>query len=152
MRWAVDLVGALVCDPGLAGAEPHDALLALIPECPARRALELALAESARAGVIDVAAIEADGAAEDRAALAVLRAVALEDRFADQAERAEKAFRDVVSRLQDAFLRDERNHRRRRWEEREISDAELLAQAQQSVEERRRRSQTPQRPTGSAAT
>ena len=27
-----------------------------------------------------------------------------------------------------AFLRDERNHRRRRWEEREISDAELLAQ------------------------
>ena len=151
VRWAQDLVAALLANPSLAGAEAHVALCALVPESPARRALELALAEAARAGVIDVSAIEAEGETGDGAALAVLRAVALNDPFAGEPQLAQQAFRDVVSRLQDAWLRDERRDRRRRWETRELSDAELLAQAQQSVERRRERSRASPPPVGGAA-
>jgi DNA primase len=150
VRWATDLVAAVVAEPSLAGAEPHDGLCALVPDSPARRALELTLAEAARAGVVDVAALEADGVQGD--ALAVLRGVVLEDRFGEQLERAAQAFHDVVARLKDAFVRDERQDRRRRWADRELSDAELLAEAQQGVERRRRRTGVPQRSNGRAAT
>jgi DNA primase len=161
VRWAQDLVAAVLAEPALAGAEPHDALCELLPESPARDALSFALSEAARAGVVDVAAIEADrdGAADPHgrasAALAVLRAVALEGRFADSPEQARRAFDDVVSRLQDADDREARRQRRRDWhrdpETRSLSDAELLAEAQRSVERRRRRSQHLRRPHGGVA-
>lgn len=154
LRWAADLVAALVADPGLASAEPHEALLALVPESPVRNALAQALACAARLGEVDVAALEGSEGAEpgqlDRAALAVLRSVVLDERFGEDAARARQVFRDVVARLQDAALRDEGRDRRRRWQRQELSDAELLAEAQRRVERRRRRTGVPPR-TGSAA-
>jgi len=152
VRWAQDLVAALLAEPGLAAAEPHEALCGLIPESPERRALELALGSAALRGVVDVSAIEVDCEAGDAPALAVLRAVALTDPFGDASERAQQAFHDVVARLQEAYLRDERRERRRRFDSREIGGDELLAQAQQGVERRRGRSRPTQRSIGSSAT
>jgi len=157
VRWAQDLVAAVVAEPALAGAEPHETLCALVPESPAREALALALAEAARAGLVDVAAIEAECAATgaaDGAALSVLRAVALEGRFAEAPDRARRAFHDVVSRLHDAAEREAFRERRRERQGREaptLSAAELLAEAQLRVEQKRRRSQHPQRPHGGVA-
>ncbi len=154
VRWTLDLIAAIVSDPSLASVEPHDALLSLVPESPARTALSRALDEAARAGTVDVAAIDAAdgaGAGEDPVALAVLRSVVLDDRFAGDAERAKRVFADVVASLQEATQRDEGRDRRRRWQRQELSDAELLAEAQQRVERRRRRTHVPEpsvRPPG----
>jgi hypothetical protein len=130
---------------------PHAELCALVPTSPARLALELTLDEAARAGVVDVAAIEADGAERDAAALAVLRAVALEGRFVDAPEQARRAFHDVASRLRDARDREERHQRRRGWESRTISATELLEQAQRGLDSRRGRSKQMRRPHGGVA-
>ena len=150
-HWAQDLVAAVLAEPSLAGAGPHQALCSLVPASPAREALELALVEASRVGRVDVAAIEAEATGSDAAALAVLRAVALEGRFADAPQLAQRAFHDVVSRLEDASDREARRQRRRGWENRSLSDAELLAEAQQGVERRRRRSKHMQQPHGGAA-
>lgn len=151
VRWAQDLVAAILADPSLAGAEAHAELCALVPMSPARLALELALSEATRAGVVDVAAIEADGGERDAAALAVLRAVALEGRFADTPDQARRAFHDVAARLQDAADREERRVRRRGWESRAISATELLDQAQRGLDSRRGRSKHPRRPHSGVA-
>jgi len=150
-HWAQDLVAAVLAEPSLAGAGPHEALCSLVPASPSREALELALTAASRVGRVDVAALEAEGAAPDAGALAVLRAVALEGRFSDAPEQARRAFHDVVSRLEDAADREARRQRRRGWENRSLSDAELLAEAQQGVERRRRRSKHMQQPHGGAA-
>jgi len=160
-HWARDLLAAVLVEPSLAGTGPHEALCSLVPASPARGALALALAEAAHAGVVDVAAIEAEAEAEaeasgaaaesNAAALTVLRMVALEGRFADAPEQARRAFHDVVSRLEDASDREARRQRRRGWEDHSLSDAELLAEAQQGVERRRRRSKHVQRPQSGAA-
>lgn len=151
VRWAQDLVAAILADPSLAAVAPHAELCALVPMSPARLALELALAEAARAGVVDVAAIEANGNEHDAAALAVLRAVALEGRFVDAPERARRAFQDVASRLQDAADREARRNHRRGWESRSISATELLDQAQRGLDHRRGRSKHPRRPHSGVA-
>jgi len=152
VRWAQDLVAAVLADPTLAAAAPHDALRTLLPPSPAREALELALGAAAETGRVDVAAIQGEGASDDGAALAVLRAVALEGRFAEVPEQARRAFEDVVSRLQDAADRDERRERRRGHQNQPLSDAELLADAQRGLEEKRRRSKHPHRPHSGVAT
>jgi len=176
VRWAQDLVAALLAEPALAridlggkgqdgghqghdqadepapGHQPHlhahEHLLSLVPESPARRALALALAAASAvgaAGRVDVGALDADG--EDAAALAVLRAAALDDRFAEDREAAARVFRDVAARLEDAAHRDALRDGRRRHASREMDDDARLELAQRSLERRRERA----RPRGSGS-
>ena len=141
VRWAEDLLAALLADPALAGAEPLDALRALLPESPQLRALELAVSVAGAAGAVDVAALEAGGGDEE--ALAVLRRLALADRFQGEPESAARVFHDVVSALRRVDERERGRHATRSYDASQGDPHDFLAAKQRELERRRMRAQSP---------